>query len=208
MSQKISISLLALTLLTSASFVYADWKPPTATPPNENVAAPINVSGNAQDKAGVLTLGGLGVFGSALITSTGGYTLPSSLSLGVNGYVGAKGYCDEKGNNCVSLINSDGQTTTVNTTSSSAQILPGWPNALICRAGANFTVLRLFGVSNGNGAGINIIEGGYVGYIDWIGDPQENLIYNKETGDYVTGVVHLGTVSNCRKNIKDLEWAN
>ncbi len=34
----------------------------------------------------------------------GGYTLPTSLSLGVNGYVGAKGYCDEKGNNCVSTL--------------------------------------------------------------------------------------------------------
>jgi hypothetical protein len=58
----------------------------------------------AQDKVGVLTLGGLGVFGSALITSSAGYTLPSSLQLGVNGKIGAKQYCDEKGNNCVSTL--------------------------------------------------------------------------------------------------------
>ncbi|MES2409081.1 MAG: hypothetical protein V4509_02130, partial [Patescibacteria group bacterium] len=73
-------------------------------PPNGNTPAPINVSALAQDKLGVLTVGGLGVFGPTLITSTAGYVLPTSLSLGVNGKVGATAYCDEKGNNCVTTL--------------------------------------------------------------------------------------------------------
>lgn len=69
-------------------------------------------------------------------------------------------------------------------------------------------VLRLLGVSNGQGAGVGVIDGGYVSYIDWIGDPQENLIFNKSTGDYVTGVVHIGATGSCRKNIRDIEGFN
>lgn len=101
-------NLLAITLLVALIFASASiasaWTPPLSTPPNDNVDAPVNVGNASQNKQGVLSLGGLGVFGSALITSTAGYNLPSSLQLGVNGKIGATAYCDKAGNNCVSTL--------------------------------------------------------------------------------------------------------
>ena len=105
-------------IIGSVSLSYAAWTAPTATPPNYNVAAPINVSSMTQDKAGVLTLGGLGVFGSTIITPTAGYTLPASLLLGVNGKVGAKQYCDERGNNCLSIMGGGGGSASTSVNSS------------------------------------------------------------------------------------------
>lgn len=104
MSKKSLTFFLVGLIIGSVSLSYASWSAPTQTAPNGNTPAPINVGTLAQDKAGVLTLGGLGVFGSALITSTAGYTLPTSLQFGVNGKVGAKEYCDEKGENCVATL--------------------------------------------------------------------------------------------------------
>jgi hypothetical protein len=104
MSKKSLTTFFVGLIIGSVSLSYAAWTGPTQAPPNGNTAAPINISSVAQDKSGVLTVGGLGVFGSALITSSAGYTLPSSLQLGVNGKIGAKQYCDEKGNNCVSTL--------------------------------------------------------------------------------------------------------
>ncbi|MES2409085.1 MAG: hypothetical protein V4509_02150 [Patescibacteria group bacterium] len=108
MSKKTLITFFIGLIIGSVSFSYAAWTAPTDTPPNGNVAAPINVSNLAQDKAGVLTTGGLGVFGSALITSTAGYKLPTTLQLGVNGKVGATAYCDQNGNNCVATLGGGG----------------------------------------------------------------------------------------------------
>ncbi len=48
---------------------YADvWVPPTAIPPGNNTAAPINVSANNQVKIGGLGVGPLAVFGDALVS--------------------------------------------------------------------------------------------------------------------------------------------
>lgn len=47
----------ALTVLIGSLSVFADWSNPTATPPSNNVATPINVSGTAQTKTGALTIG-------------------------------------------------------------------------------------------------------------------------------------------------------
>ncbi|MES2409083.1 MAG: hypothetical protein V4509_02140 [Patescibacteria group bacterium] len=124
MSKKTLITFFIGLIIGSVSFSYAAWTAPTDTPPNGNVAAPINVSNLAQDKAGVLTTGGLGVFGSELITTTAGYTLPSNLNLGVNGYVGAKGYCDEKGKNCVTTLG--GSSGGVSTSGGAPIICGGW----------------------------------------------------------------------------------
>lgn len=44
------------------------WVSPKVAPPGDNVAAPINISANAQSKKGSLGLGGLAVFGSAIFT--------------------------------------------------------------------------------------------------------------------------------------------
>ncbi|MES2224340.1 MAG: hypothetical protein V4469_05425 [Patescibacteria group bacterium] len=104
MSKKTLTTFFVGFIIGSVSLTYATWTAPTAIPPNGNTAAPINVSNLSQDKLGVLTVGGLGVFGPALITSTAGYVLPATLSLGVNGKVGATAYCDEKGSNCVTTL--------------------------------------------------------------------------------------------------------
>jgi hypothetical protein len=148
MQKKTFTTLFIFTIITSVSIAYGQWSAPTATPPNDNTPAPINVSANAQDKAGVLTLGGLGVFGSALITPAGGYTLPSNLNLGVNGNVGAKAYCDEKGQNCVSTLGGASISTSYSSGSGassravairrSGYTLPvrssigDWPDAIVC----------------------------------------------------------------------------
>lgn len=49
---------LSLSLFFSWQSISAAWNPPTANPPGNNVAAPINVSADAQYKPG---LGGLGL---------------------------------------------------------------------------------------------------------------------------------------------------
>ena len=48
------LSLVAL-LLLGANYTFGQWSNPPASPPNSNVAAPINVSGTTQVKAGRLT---------------------------------------------------------------------------------------------------------------------------------------------------------
>ncbi|MBU3668557.1 MAG: hypothetical protein FGM57_01160 [Candidatus Taylorbacteria bacterium] len=117
MFQKICTTLFIVGIVCSASMVAA-WTNPTGTPPQNNVAAPLNVSNVAQNKQGVLTVGGLGIFGPAIITPTAGYSLPSSLNLGVNGKIGASAYCDKNGNNCVSTL-AGGVATTANVSGSS-----------------------------------------------------------------------------------------
>lgn len=44
----------------AVGYIALAWTAPTSTPPNNNVAAPINVSGNAQYKTGNLYIGGSG----------------------------------------------------------------------------------------------------------------------------------------------------
>jgi hypothetical protein len=56
-------------VLVATNFLYAAWTPPGNSPPSSNVPAPINVGSSAQDKAGVLGVGGLSVFGNTLIHS-------------------------------------------------------------------------------------------------------------------------------------------
>jgi hypothetical protein len=103
----------SLILFSSVPLLYA-WTSPSATvpPPEGNVAAPINISNASQNKLGALGLGGLAVFGKSLLTETNGYALPSatkpSMLLGVNGAIGAKEYCDEKGMNCVTTLGGGG----------------------------------------------------------------------------------------------------
>ena len=126
MSKKTLTTFFIGLIIGSVSLSYAAWTAPTATPPNDNVAAPINVSSMTQDKVGVLTLGGLGVFGSALITSSAGYTLPTNLNLGVNGKIGAKQYCDERGNNCLSIMGGGGGSASTSATSNSSGTSKAW----------------------------------------------------------------------------------
>lgn len=109
-SQHILSLVASLILFSSVPLLYA-WTSPTATPPAGNVAAPINIGTASQNKLGALGLGGLAVFGKSLLTETNGYSLPTtkpSMLLGVNGAVGAKEYCDEKGQNCVTTLGGGG----------------------------------------------------------------------------------------------------
>jgi hypothetical protein len=107
--------------ILSTSFVKA-WTDPIAVPPGGNTPAPINVGSVQQNKQGMLSLGGLGVFGPGLVTPTAGYLLPPKLIFGVNGSLGAKEYCDEKGQNCVKTL---GDTVVSGQTSSGAPIVGG-----------------------------------------------------------------------------------
>ncbi len=127
MSKKTLTAFFVGLIIGSVSLSYAAWTSPTQPAPNGNTPAPINVSALAQDKLGVLTVGGLGVFGPALVTSTSGYTLPSNLQLGVNGYVGAKGYCDMSGQNCVTTLGGTYVNNVTNNASSGrAVVCGGW----------------------------------------------------------------------------------
>ena len=60
----------AIALLLAASVLEA-WSGPTASPPQGNVAAPVNVGGVNQVKDGGLSLGALSVFGNALLRAGG-----------------------------------------------------------------------------------------------------------------------------------------
>lgn len=46
------------------------WTVPTVAPPSGNVAAPVNVGGATQDKAGVLNVGGMGVTGAFAVNNS------------------------------------------------------------------------------------------------------------------------------------------
>ncbi|MFW6210336.1 MAG: hypothetical protein ACOC4E_02480 [Patescibacteria group bacterium] len=57
----------ACSLALLGSLSYAQWNEPTAQPPQDNVASPLNVSSVSQEKAGNLTVGGLAVNGRPLL---------------------------------------------------------------------------------------------------------------------------------------------
>lgn len=165
-------------LFAGVSALYA-WTGPTATPPAGNVSAPINVGTSSQNKLGALGLGGLAVFGKTLLTETNGYILPSSKSnmlLGVNGAVGAKEYCDEKGMNCVTTLGGG----SMSATQSAGQIISGWPNKILCEGGNQKAVLYIDGLS-GEGYSENRIR--YSSFQD--NGPHTSIHFKYSNGDYV-----------------------
>ena len=74
----------AAVLFVTASVILA-WTGPTATPPNNNVAAPINVGIVDQIKNGGLGVNSLAVFGNAIISTVNGY-LNFGPTAGFSGY--------------------------------------------------------------------------------------------------------------------------
>jgi hypothetical protein len=68
-----------------ASFAALAWTGPTATPPNNNVAAPINVGTVDQIKDAGIGMDSLAVFGNAIISTVSGY-LNFGETVGANGY--------------------------------------------------------------------------------------------------------------------------
>jgi len=114
--QKLTFLIAGLVLATAVSYINAaNWVGPTSNQaidtstntPKGNVDAPINVSASSQSKLGALGVGGLSVLGVGQV-STSSYSLPLSLTFGVNGKIGATQYCDESGNNCSSSVGGSG----------------------------------------------------------------------------------------------------
>jgi len=94
-------------VLLAGGITYAStWVAPTSAPTGGNPDAPINIGPTGQIKLGGLTLGaGTGVSQAfTVLNGKSGFgfaTIPSNLLADVNGSIGAKQYCDEKGLNCV-----------------------------------------------------------------------------------------------------------
>lgn len=61
---KIIVQIVAVFLL-AVIVVNADWSAPTASPPNANTPAPVNVGSTTQEKAGILGVGAFSSFGDA-----------------------------------------------------------------------------------------------------------------------------------------------
>src|SRR6266851_994608 len=80
----INLSLgLVVGLILSAVVAFA-WTGPTASPPSNNVAAPINVGSTAQVKNGSLGVSDLAVFGNTLLQASA--YLNWGTTAGTNGY--------------------------------------------------------------------------------------------------------------------------
>ncbi len=90
--------LIVVAFLIGADYLAAQWTTPSALPPGNNVAAPINTSFATQIKSGGLGIGALDVAGGAIVRGT---ALTTDLDLRVNGRMGATEYCDASGLNCV-----------------------------------------------------------------------------------------------------------
>jgi len=69
LTKQIGFLTVALTLALVANFAYGQWVNPSASPPNQNVAAPINTSTAAQNKNGALSVNSLTTFGPSFIDS-------------------------------------------------------------------------------------------------------------------------------------------
>jgi hypothetical protein len=105
---KFAVLSIIFTLALSVNYIFAVWTGPTAPPPGNNTPTPVNVGSTAQTKLGAFIAGGMrsltdlyvddNVGIGTLSPSTGG---EQDLNLDVEGAVGAKYYCDENGNNCV-----------------------------------------------------------------------------------------------------------
>ena len=65
--QTSKVLILAITVLTAASFAQAEWNNPPSSAPDNNAPTPINVSTSQQDKAGKLTASVLGTNSLCLI---------------------------------------------------------------------------------------------------------------------------------------------
>jgi hypothetical protein len=77
-------TLLALATLIAGAL--SAWTGPTATPPDGNVSAPLNVGTTDQVKDGGLGVDSLAVFGNTILSGTGGSYLNFGSSAGSGGY--------------------------------------------------------------------------------------------------------------------------
>jgi hypothetical protein len=96
------ISVISSLILFASVPVVLAWTSPSATPPNANVPAPVNVGMAAQIKQGFFGLYGPGA-GMAISKADTGYSLLNNLSLGVKGKIGADLYCNSDGTRCADI---------------------------------------------------------------------------------------------------------
>lgn len=112
LTESIKILVIMALVVVGVGFVQA-WTGPTATPPNGNTPAPINVSDVTQEKMGIFGSHGFFSLGTGWFsTSTRASWPPANLTLGINGTVGAKQYCDDNGLNCKTITELGGSSTT------------------------------------------------------------------------------------------------
>lgn len=110
--QLIKIVFLATILAIGGSYAYANWTAPTFSPPTCPATEPacnppINTSVSNQTKLGGVFVSQLTAVRDLAIGMTS-FATSSLLKLQVSGRVGAEAYCDQKGENCVSLPGSGG----------------------------------------------------------------------------------------------------
>jgi hypothetical protein len=111
LTESIKILVILALVVVGVGIVQA-WTGPTATPPNGNTSAPINVSDITQEKAGIFGSNGFYSLGTGWFsTSTRVSWPPTNLTLGINGAVGAKQYCDDNGANCKTMTELGGGST-------------------------------------------------------------------------------------------------
>lgn len=112
LTETIKILVILALVVVGVGMVQA-WTGPTATPPNGNTPAPINVSDITQEKTGIFGSHGFFSLGTGWFsTSTRASWPPVNLTLGINGAVGAKQYCDDNGLNCKTITELGGGTNT------------------------------------------------------------------------------------------------
>jgi hypothetical protein len=90
--------------LTFSALIAAAWTGPTASPPGNNVSAPINVGTTNQVKNGNIGVNGLAVFGNTLLGGTAG----SNAYLNFGGTSGTSGYGIWDNNGTLNFKNSGG----------------------------------------------------------------------------------------------------
>ncbi len=226
LTKKVTITLLALGIaLSGLSLADAagTWRNPTATPPNNNVDAPVNVGTDAQDKAGVLRVTGFRSFFDAIfdtkvqIGTTA--TMPTNLKLLVDGKVGAEAYCDRQGNNCVTSsgipVSSNTNTSTSNTGSIGAPDYDsGWVDFGLAGNPTEYRYTHNLGTTNyivrmedkgdvGNGHNCPL---GNNGVNSWLGESSAYLFYRKKEANTINILNYTNSTGQCARYVRLLLW--
>ena len=187
---------IAFTFALSVNYIFAAWTGPIQAPPGGNTPTPVHIGTTAQVKDGGLGLNALSVFGNGYFQNNVGIGTVSpsaggeqNLKLDVEGAIGAKYYCDENGNNCVSAP--FGETIAFSARKNSVnQLIPGYIWTKITFTTEESDIGNYYDASNSRyipPAGIYYIGGAYFQDIG----PRDMLI-----GIYKNGVRIKGYYGN------------